>query len=124
MYTRYLRGLTPVSKRINTSVRLKDPRVTVCPPGREIESPPFVVLRKRFGISSNAWVRAVQTSGHANSRHVKLKLGDLDEMSMNPPWPKIQAALPAPPPLPCRTESFGSFLTRVPNPDALTMIQR
>lgn len=42
----YLRGLTRVSKRININIRLKDLRVTVCPTGREIESPPFAVLSK------------------------------------------------------------------------------
>jgi len=55
---RYLRGLMPVSKRININVRLEDPRVTICSPGREIERPPFVVRKIRH--SSNSWVRAIR----------------------------------------------------------------
>jgi len=56
---RYLRGLMPVSKRININVRLEDPRVTICSPGREIESPPFGWARK-IRHSSNSWVRAIR----------------------------------------------------------------
>lgn len=60
---RYLRGLTRVSKQININIRLKVLRVTVCPTGREIESPPFAVLSKvSVGLrSSNAGVSCPNT---------------------------------------------------------------
>lgn len=60
---RCLRGLTRMSKRININIRLKDLRVTVCPTGREIESPPFAVLPKDSDglYSTNAGVNCPNT---------------------------------------------------------------